>query len=97
MISFSKYVIASPDVLIRQVDGESVLLNLQNERYYGLDDIGTHMWEVLTQTDGTIQDAYEALLAEYDVDAQRLREDLAALLEKLTSQGLLEIVEEKPQ
>ena len=80
----------SPDILISEVGGESVLLNLKNERYFGLDDIGTRMWKVLIASD-SIQAAYETLLAEYDVEANRLQQDLDELIQKLLEQGLVEV------
>jgi hypothetical protein len=79
-----------PDVLVREVSGESVLLNLKNETYYGLDDIGTRMWAVLTDS-GTIQDAFHTLLAEYDVTEDTLRGDLDDFIGKLVEQGLVEL------
>ena len=78
-------------VLVSEVGGEAVLLDLQSEQYFGLDEVGTDMWQALAQTD-SIQAAYEKLLAKYDVDAEQLRQDLATLLEKLISDGLVEIV-----
>jgi len=79
-----------PDTLIREVGGESVLLNLKNECYYGLDEVGTAVWKALAAS-GTIQGAYDALLAEYEVDGETLRRDLLELVEKLVDQGLIEI------
>jgi coenzyme PQQ synthesis protein D (PqqD) len=89
-ISFQSRVSAPSDVLISEVGGESVLLNLKSERYFGLDEIGTQMWKTLTASD-SIQTAYEALLAEYDVDADRLRQDIEELIEKLAEQGLVDV------
>ena len=89
-ISFAARVSVSPDILISEVGGESVLLNLSSERYFGLDDIGTQMWKTLIASD-SIQAAYETLLAEYDVEASRLREDLSDLIQKLMEQGLVEV------
>ena len=91
-VSFAKRVSVPSDVLIREVSGESVILNLQRQRYLGLDQVGTRMWKAVTTLD-SIQAAYEVLLAEYDVDAKRLRRDLEDLVEKLVQQGLLELVE----
>src|SRR5207237_7913745 len=79
-----------PDVLINEVGGESVLLNLKNERYYGLDEVGTRMWQVLTTSD-SVDAALEILIAEYDVEPERLRRDLDELIDKLAAQGLLEV------
>jgi hypothetical protein len=89
-IAFESSVQVPPDVLLSEQDGESVLLNLKTETYFGLDEVGTRMWSALTTAD-SIQRAYEKLEAEYEVDAGRLREDLVALLEKLVENGLLEM------
>ncbi|MBI4454473.1 MAG: PqqD family protein [Acidobacteria bacterium] len=78
------------DVLIRELDGESVILNLNNGRYFGLDEVGTHMLGVLS-TSNSIQAAFEALLSEYDVPSDRLRQDLHNLVERLVKHGLVEI------
>ena len=89
-VSFAARVSVPSDILISEVGGESVLLNLKNERYFGLDDVGTQMWKALVASD-SIQAAYERLLAEYDVEANQLRQDLDDLIQKLLEQGLVEI------
>ena len=88
-LTFSMRVSGSPDVLMNVVDGQSVLLDLKAGRYFGLDEVGTRMWQVLTASQ-SVEAAYTALLAEYDVAPERLKEDLLALAEKLIENGLLE-------
>jgi Coenzyme PQQ synthesis protein D (PqqD). len=78
------------DVLISRLEDESVLLNLDNERYYGLDDVGTRMFSALTSS-ASVQSAWEKLTDEYDVDGEVLRQDLVALIDKLLEQGLVEV------
>lgn len=88
--SFSSKVCARPDVLVNCVEGESVLLNLASESYFGLDEVGTRMWGVLT-TSPSIQSAYDSLLTEYDVSADQLRQDLDGLVQTLLDNGLVEL------
>ena len=92
-IPFSARLSAPPDVLVSELAGESVILNLKSECYFGLDEMGTRMWNALTTSD-CIESAYEGLLAEYDVGEEELRNDLAELIEKLVNQELLEIASE---
>ncbi len=80
-------------MLVSEVGGESVFLNLKSERYFGLDEIGTRMWTLLTENQ-SIQAAYDAMLAEYDVDAARLRTDVDELVQKLLEHGLVEVAVE---
>lgn len=75
-------------VMVRELGQESVLLNLESESYFGLDDVGTRMWNVLTQAP-SIQSAYEQLLTEYHVDPAQLRVDLLDLVDRLTEDGLV--------
>jgi hypothetical protein len=90
--SFSNRVRAIDNLLIRELEGESVLLNLDTESYFGLDDVATQMWALLT-TSESIQAAYEALMKQYDVSEAALREDLETLIKELSEHGLVEIEE----
>ena len=89
--SFSDRVEVPKQVLVRFVEKETVLLNLEAECYYGLDEIGTRMWQLLT-TAASIEDAYAELFAEFDVDAELLRQNLSELLERLVDKGLLQLL-----
>ena len=77
-------------VLARQASGETVLLNLHNEQYYGLDGVGTRFWE-LVEAGTTFGDAVRTLLAEYDVERDALVADLKALVAELQESGLVAI------
>jgi hypothetical protein len=89
-ISFSDRVRVPDEVLISNLQEESVVLNLNSERYFGLDDVGTRMLNVLNNSD-SIEAAYESLAEEYQVDRQVLRQDLTSLIESLVQQGLVTI------
>lgn len=80
-ITFKSRVRPASSVLVRELEGEAVLLNLDSESYYGLNGIGARMWSVVNTSD-SVEAAYETLVAEYEVDADRLREDLKALVEE---------------
>jgi hypothetical protein len=88
--SFTSRATIAPDVLFRVVGQEAILLNLKTELYLGLDAVGTEMWLTLTKT-SSIQDAYNTLLQEYDVEPERLRKDLNDFIDKLLEQSLIEI------
>jgi hypothetical protein len=92
-ISLTNRISVAPDVLVQELDGESVLLNLQSGRYFGLDQVGNRMWQVLT-TAPSVETAYEVLLAEYDVDGDQLRRDLLELADKLVEHGLVAVCED---
>jgi len=74
-------------VLFRRVNDQMVLLNIQNEQYYGLDDVGA---DIVTRiTADPLADALTTLSTEYGVDRDVLDRDVAALVESLVVAGLL--------
>lgn len=90
--SFSQKVAALDDVLVQELAGEAVLLNLKTEQYLGLDAVGSRMWSVLT-TSSSIQASADALLAEYEVERPRLEDDMRKFIDQLLEHGLVTVGE----
>ena len=90
MVSLMDRVVVPSHVLVRFLDKESVLLNIETERYFGLDETGTRMWQLATVAP-RIEVAYQQLLEEYDVDPGLLRQNLTDLLSRLVENGLLQV------
>jgi len=82
-------IVPAADVLSQTVVGESVLLDLRSEKYFGLNPVGTRVWELLQET-GDVAELQARLLAEYDVAPEQLERDLHHLLERLVRAGLVE-------
>ena len=78
------------NVLMQDLNGEAVFLNCDREEYFSLDVVGTRMLMVLQQSQ-SIESAYEVLIEEYEVDPEKLRQDLLALVQELEEYGLVEI------
>lgn len=89
-ISFELKVCVPAHVATRDLDGELVVLNFDSETYFGLDAVGARMWDVLS-TSPTIEAGVQELLAEFDVDDDRLRTDVANLLQRMVDGGLVEL------
>jgi len=87
---FSSRVTTAPEVMIRIIGGEAVILNLKTGLYLGLNPVGTRIWTVLHEA-LSIQAAYESLLTEFDVAPERLRHDVDLLLGQLLEQKLIEV------
>jgi hypothetical protein len=90
LATFGNRAIVPSHVLIRHLDGESVLLNLESERYFGLDGTGTRMLDLVTSMPN-VDSAYEKLLEEFEVEPTLLRAHLNELLRCLVDNGLLSL------
>lgn len=89
-ISFSSRVVASDQVMFRELDGEAVILNLNDDSYYGLDEVGTRLWQLLT-TSQSLEDVCKAMLEEYDVPEDTLRRDIEEFVRQLLSRRMVEL------
>lgn len=74
-------------VLLREVDGEMVLLELDGEQYYGLDEVGARI--VTRLTDQPFLEAMSALQGEYSVSPEVLQRDVMTLIDELVRAKLL--------
>ena len=74
-MNLNQTITLSPDVISQEVSGETVLLDLESEHYFGLDEVGTRIWQLAQETDD-LNAIYQTLLAEYDVAENRLQQDL---------------------
>lgn len=80
----------SKDVLSQELAGETVLLDLASENYFGLDAVGTRVWQLLSEGQDKTA-VVEALLDEYEVEREVLEKDVTELLGRLSEAGLIEI------
>lgn len=89
-ITLLHHAVPDAEVLFQEIGGEAVLLSLSRELYFGLDAVGTRVWRVLVR-DSSLQSAFDALRAEYNVEPGRLEKDLLALVGHLRDAGLVQI------
>jgi Coenzyme PQQ synthesis protein D (PqqD) len=92
MLILTQKVSVKPDILVQDMGGELVLLNLDSEEYFGLDDIGNAMWSCIKEAD-SLQAAYDRLLDRYDVDPEELKQDFLNLVERFVEHDLVEITD----
>lgn len=89
-ISENTIVVASVEQISSDLGGEAVILNLKSGIYHGLNEVGTLIWNLI-QTPTTVKDIKAAILAEYEVEAERCDRDLLKLLEDLLAAELINI------
>ena len=80
-----------PDhVLVKELDGEAVLLDLASETYFGLNATGLAMWRELTSAP-SLGAGIDRLQALFDVPEATLRRDVGELVDVLRSKGLVRV------
>jgi len=87
-LSVDQSVTVNRDIIFREIDGEAVLLDLERGTYFGLDLIGTRVWQTLVEH-GCARPAIAPLLEEFDVSADTLESDVVTLLGELRTNDLI--------
>jgi Coenzyme PQQ synthesis protein D (PqqD) len=78
----------NPDVVFRDLDGEAVILDLGSGTYFGLNDVGTRVWQLIGEGHDEARIA-EIVSAEYDADPATIARDVSRLLAELRDRRLI--------
>ena len=76
------------DLLFNEIDGEVVMLSIENSEYYGMDKVGSRIWELLEQPHN-FKELVAKLIDEYEVSEQQCIGDTLVFLNKLTDKKLI--------
>ncbi len=83
-------VCAVKDHVTCDLSGEAVILQLNDSVYYGLDPVGTSIWQLI-QTPRTVTEVRDAIVEEYDVSPERCETDVRALLGEMAQSRLVTV------
>jgi hypothetical protein len=86
----------SPDVVFRELDGEAVILDLASGSYFGLNDVGTRVWQLIDQG-STIERVLDTVAEEYEADRETIVRDVLRLIDELRARGLLVTAGQDPE
>jgi Coenzyme PQQ synthesis protein D (PqqD) len=78
----------NPDVVFRDLDGEAVILDLASGTYFGLNDVGTRVWQLITDGSDEAQ-IVDVIASEYDADRATIAADVTRLLNDLRARRLI--------
>jgi hypothetical protein len=87
----STVVVRSDDIVAGEIDGEAVMLSIENGKYYGLDPVGTDIWNLVSEP-RSVDAICAQLVEDYDVDVTTCRDEVTAFLETLIADGSIRVV-----
>ncbi len=89
--SLDRSVRLADGVVFRELEGETVILNLESGMYFGLDPIGSRIWQ-LCQERPSLRSVWQAMQAEFDAPAEELQADLLVFVDELSEKGLVTLL-----
>jgi hypothetical protein len=87
-LSLDRHVAIAEDTVFRELDGEAVILQLDAGVYFGLDPVGTRLWQLI-EAHGGLRPAFDAAILEFDVEPDVLERDLLRLVSELAEKRLV--------
>jgi hypothetical protein len=87
-------VVAVQDQVSCDLGGESVILGLKAGVYYGMNPLGTFIWDLI-QKPVKLKEVRDRILEEYQVEPDQCERDLLDLIKTLMANGLIEYIDEK--
>jgi Coenzyme PQQ synthesis protein D (PqqD) len=81
---------ASDNVIARTIGDETVLLNIETEAYFGLNEVGSVVWDTLSKGALDAQSIVSVVIENFEVDQALAAKDVDALLTALLEQGLVQ-------
>ena len=91
MITMETIVAQDREPVAATVDDEVVMLSIRAGAYFGLNGVGSEIWNLLREPQ-RVGDLCRVLTALYEVDEPTLRDDVLRFLRDLHGRGLLRIV-----
>lgn len=92
-VSACTTVVASSNQVSSDLGGETIILNVKTGQYFGVDAVGTQIWNLLKEPQ-SLMELKDAILNTYDVEPDRCERDLRNLLRELANEGLIEVCDE---
>jgi hypothetical protein len=81
----------SPSVLTAEVDGEIVMMSIEQGRYFGLDNIGSDIWKRI-EPPCSFATLIDGLAADYEADRKTIATDVQNLLGRMVEQDVVRLV-----
>lgn len=81
----------NPELITSEVDGERVMMDMKTGEYFGLDSIGTRIWDLI-ESPAKISEIIEILINEFDVSKEQCENDTIEFISELVDKKLVFIV-----
>ena len=83
-----KHYLRSSDLVAADMDGDTVMMSIENGEYYGISGVGSRVWELL-ENPVTLETIVSTICAEFDVDQQTCQTDMTRFLDELETHDLV--------
>jgi hypothetical protein len=92
-ISLNSVVVQAENLVSSELDGETILMGVNQAAYFGLDATSQRIWDLIAQPK-KVSEVCDQLVAEYDVDRATCEQQVFSFLTELNKESLIRVVVE---
>ena len=85
-ITIDTIISQAEEIVASDIDGETVMMSVENGKYYGLDEIGSHIWELIERPI-KVSNFIDTLFEKFDVTSER---DVLIFINELNEDRILQ-------
>jgi hypothetical protein len=93
VISMDSTIVGDTNIVFNEMDGETIMMSIENGEYYGINSIGSRIWKLL-ETPKAASEICDALLPDFDVTREQCAKDVLLFLNRMAEKGVIKIVNE---
>lgn len=90
-IDMNSTIVRDNDIIFSELDGEAVMVSMEQGEYYGINPIGTRIWNEI-ETPRQVSDLCELLISDFNVTLEQCSKDVLVFLNVMVGKGVVKIV-----
>jgi hypothetical protein len=89
-ISLQSIIARNPEIIHNNIDGEVVIMSITKNNFYGIDKIGSHIWELL-ENSRSVDEIITVMMQDYEVERETCEKDVIDFLDEALKNELITI------
>ncbi len=90
MLTLNSVIARSESIMFSDLDGQTIMLNMETGEYYDIDPVGSDIWSRIEQPK-SVANICQDLLLVYSVGLEKCSEDVLLFLSELVELGAIEV------
>lgn len=91
IIGINSKIVRIDDFISSKMDDETIMLNIDKGEYYGINPIGSRIWELLEKP-LTILELSNLLINEFDIDIDNCKKDVSVFIQHLQNKNMVKLI-----
>ncbi len=83
-------ILLNQELLQSEIDGETIMMSIDNGKYYGLNTVASRIWEII-KDEPLLSELIEKLVEEYDIEKKQCEIETQEFLSNLIENKLIKI------